>query len=121
MTEKLTFKQSFGNRRAINCHKGLGGTSASRMEAAGKKLLTGACLSDKQHSNTAARCHLSRQSNHFADGGALSDDVSIPPLLRGLLGSGCNSYTVPFRASTSCPCAGIVIELITPSCRVALI
>jgi hypothetical protein len=57
---------------------------------------------------------LCREGNDFADGGALSDDVSIPPLLRGLRRSGCNSYTVPLSREHQLPARGIVVERLAP-------
>lgn len=65
------------------------------MDAASEKLFSGPRLANEQNSNAAARCDLSREGNDIADGGTLSDYVRIPPLLRGLLRSGCNNYTVP--------------------------
>jgi hypothetical protein len=95
VSKQLAFQQGFGDGSAINRHEWLGGAGAGGVDAAREKLLAGARLPDEQNRHAATRCHLSRKGNDFPDCGALSDYVSIPPLLRGLLQSGCNNSTVP--------------------------
>ena len=73
------------------------------MDAASEELLAGSRLADEQHGDTAARCDLGREGDDIADGGTLSNYVRIPPLLRGLLRSGCNKSTVPLSRRQTLP------------------
>jgi hypothetical protein len=84
------------------------------VDPASEKLLTSARFPHEQNGDTAARCDLGREGDDFADGGTLSNYVRIPPLLRGLLRSGCNSYTVPLSREQKAPARGIVIERTSP-------
>jgi hypothetical protein len=121
VSKELAFEQRFRDGSAVNRYERLGSAGAGRVDAAGEKLFASARFPYEQYSHAATRCHLRRQGNDFADCRALSDYVSIPPLLRGLLQSGCNNSTVPLSRGQQRPARGIVIERIVPSKGVGLI
>ena len=115
MSKELAFEQSFRDGGAVDRHERLGSASAGGVDAAGEKLFPSPRFANEQYCHAATRCHLGRQGNDFADGGTVSDYVSIPPLLRGLLQSSCNNSTVPLSRGQMPPARGIVIERIVPN------
>lgn len=114
MSEELAFQKRLGDGGAIDRDERFCGASTGGVDAASEKLLACTRLTYEQNGDTAARCDLGREGNDVADGRTLSDYVRVPPLLCGLLRSGCNSYTVPLSREQQLPVRGIVIERISP-------
>jgi hypothetical protein len=83
MTEQLAFKQSLGNRRAIDGNKRIGGTAAGGVNSARKELLAGARLPDEEDGDRTAGSDLRSEVYRVAKSAALTDDMSVPTLFWG--------------------------------------
>jgi len=80
VAEELALEESFGNRRAVDCHERISGTRARGVNPAREQLLSRPCFPYEEDGRRPARGDLRGKIDRLLEGGTLPDYMSVPAL-----------------------------------------
>jgi len=88
VAEELALEEGLRDCGAVDGDEWLSRALARRVDSAREQLLASTGFAHEQNSDTATRCYLSRQHDHFADCRTLPNNVGFPAVRGRMLRSG---------------------------------